>query len=96
MNQIKLVSWPAVSRRNFLGGSLAVSAGAVGAALLPRVSARASGTLSQGDESILRFLAALEILETDETKALARAKEITEFVLYNPLIETFELEVVKR
>jgi phosphoribosylformylglycinamidine synthase subunit PurS len=38
----------------------------------------------------------LEIGETDETKALAKAKEIAEFVLYNPLIETFELEVVKR
>lgn len=38
----------------------------------------------------------LEIAEADESKALARAKEITEFVLYNPLIETFELEVVRR
>jgi len=38
----------------------------------------------------------LEIPETEEGKALARAKEIAEFVLYNPLIETFELEVVKR
>lgn len=37
----------------------------------------------------------LEISEADEGRALARAKEITEFVLYNPLIETFELEVVK-
>jgi phosphoribosylformylglycinamidine synthase PurS subunit len=38
----------------------------------------------------------LEIGETDETRALAKAKEITEFVLFNPLIETFELEVVKK
>lgn len=38
----------------------------------------------------------LEIGESDESKALAKAKEIAEFVLYNPLIETFELEVVKR
>lgn len=38
----------------------------------------------------------LEIAESDEGKALAKAKEIAEFVLYNPLIETFELEVVKR
>ncbi len=38
----------------------------------------------------------LDINESDETKALARAKEIAEFVLYNPLIETYELEVVKR
>lgn len=37
----------------------------------------------------------LEIGESDEAKALARAREITEFVLYNPLIETFELEVVR-
>ncbi len=36
----------------------------------------------------------LDISETDQAKALAKAKEITEFVLYNPLIETFELEVV--
>lgn len=38
----------------------------------------------------------LDIGEDDEGKALAKAKEITEFVLYNPLIETYELEVVKR
>lgn len=38
----------------------------------------------------------LEIAESDESKALAKAREITEFVLYNPLIETFELEVVQR
>lgn len=37
----------------------------------------------------------LDISEVDETKALAKAKEIAEFVLYNPLIENFELEVVK-
>jgi phosphoribosylformylglycinamidine synthase len=38
----------------------------------------------------------LDIAESDEAKALSRAKEIAEFVLYNPLIENFELEVVKR
>ncbi len=38
----------------------------------------------------------LDIGETDESKALGKAREIVEFVLYNPLIETFELEVVKR
>jgi phosphoribosylformylglycinamidine synthase len=38
----------------------------------------------------------LEIPEGDEAKALAKAREIAEFVLYNPLIETFELEVVKK
>jgi phosphoribosylformylglycinamidine synthase PurS subunit len=37
----------------------------------------------------------LEVSENDEGKALAKAKEIAEFVLYNPLIETYELEVVK-
>lgn len=36
----------------------------------------------------------LNIEEEDKEKALAKAKEITEFVLYNPLIETYELEVV--
>ncbi|NJL25360.1 MAG: phosphoribosylformylglycinamidine synthase subunit PurS [Calothrix sp. SM1_5_4] len=38
----------------------------------------------------------LDLPESDEAAALAKAKEIAEFVLYNPLIETFELEVVKR
>lgn len=36
----------------------------------------------------------LDIEEVDREKALARASEICEFVLYNPLIETFELEVI--
>ena len=36
----------------------------------------------------------LEIPETDEQKALAKAAEICEFVLYNPLIEVYELEVL--
>lgn len=38
----------------------------------------------------------LDIPELTEEKALAKAKEIAEFVLYNPLIETFELEVVQK
>lgn len=38
----------------------------------------------------------LEIDESDEHKAMAKAKEIAEFVLFNPLIETYELEVIKR
>lgn len=38
----------------------------------------------------------LDTGETDEKRALDKAKEITEFVLYNPLIETFELEIVKK
>lgn len=37
----------------------------------------------------------LDISESDQAKALAKAKEITEFVLYNPLIENYELEVLK-
>lgn len=37
----------------------------------------------------------LDIDEDDQAKALAKAKEITEFVLYNSLIENFELEVLK-
>ncbi len=36
----------------------------------------------------------LDIEETDKDKALAKATQICEFVLYNPLIETFELEVL--
>lgn len=36
----------------------------------------------------------LEIDEKDREKALAKATEICEFVLYNPLIETYELEVL--
>jgi phosphoribosylformylglycinamidine synthase len=38
----------------------------------------------------------LDVSETDEAQALAKAKEIAEFVLYNPLIETYELEVVRK
>ena len=36
----------------------------------------------------------LDIEENDQERALAKAKEITEFVLYNPLIETYELEIL--
>jgi Ferritin-like domain len=57
------------SRRAFLGKSLAVGAGVVGAGLVadgfPALSAEASGSLTPGDAAILRFLAALETLETD-------------------------------
>ena len=54
-----------VSRRTFLGASLAVGAGAWGTTLIPEISAQASTGLTDGDAAILRFLAALEILETD-------------------------------
>lgn len=37
----------------------------------------------------------LELNEKSEDLALKRAQEIAEFVLYNPLIETFRLEVLK-
>ncbi|MEK6554470.1 MAG: phosphoribosylformylglycinamidine synthase subunit PurS, partial [Bdellovibrionota bacterium] len=36
----------------------------------------------------------IEVAETDKNKAIAKAQEMAEFVLYNPLIETFELEVL--
>jgi len=55
-----------ISRRSFLGKSLAVGAGTIGAGLLANTpAARASGGLTRGDASILRFLAAAEIIETD-------------------------------
>ncbi len=64
------------SRRSFLGKGLAVGAGAIGAGLLAnelpafakagRGHARLqSGQLTQGDVAILRFLAAVELIETD-------------------------------
>src|SRR5258707_5304051 len=53
-----------LSRRSFLGKSLAVGAGTIGAGLLANAStARASGGLTAGDKAILRFLAAAELIE---------------------------------
>ena len=55
-----------ISRRSFLGKSLAVGAGTVGAGLLANMpTARASGGLTPGDAALLRFAAAAEILEAD-------------------------------
>jgi len=55
-----------ISRRSFLGKSLAVGAGTIGAGLLPSIrTARASGGLTSGDAALLRFPAALELLEAD-------------------------------
>src|SRR5438874_13785130 len=55
-----------LSRRSFLGKSLAVGAGTIGVGLLPSArTARASGGLTTGDAALLRFAAAAEILETD-------------------------------
>ncbi len=64
----------AVSRRYFLGKSLAVGAGTIGAGLLanaaplPRPTPTPppiSGGLTAGDAALLRFAAAAEILEAD-------------------------------
>jgi len=55
-----------LSRRSFLGKSLAVGAGTIGAGLLTSTrTARASGGLTPGDAALLQFAAAAEILETD-------------------------------
>jgi hypothetical protein len=58
------------SRRDFLRTGLAVGAGALGAGLLVNgspsaVAAESSDALTKGDAAILRFLAAVEILEAD-------------------------------
>src|SRR5437870_12072861 len=61
-------SWKSlISRRSFLGKSLAVGAGTIGGAgLLTSIrNAEASGGLTPGDAALLRFAAAAEILETD-------------------------------
>ncbi len=60
----------ATSRRSFLRKGLVVGgAGTIGAGLLaagvPAFAKEASGGLTPGDEAILRFLSAAEILETD-------------------------------
>src|SRR3954465_6283670 len=52
-----------MSRRSFLGKSLAVGAGAMGVGLLAE-TAKASD-ITKGDIAILRWLAAAEIIETD-------------------------------
>jgi hypothetical protein len=55
-----------ISRRSFLGKSLVVGAGTIGAGLLPSIrTAEASGGLTPGDAALLRFAAAAEILEAD-------------------------------
>src|ERR1700757_2260550 len=56
----------AISRRSFLGKSLAVGAGTIGAGLFPNIrTAKASGGLTPGDAALLRFAAAAELLEAD-------------------------------
>jgi hypothetical protein len=59
-----------ISRRSFLGKSIAVGAGTMGAGLLANALAKpdngkGSPGLTPGDADILRFLAAAEIIETD-------------------------------
>src|SRR6266498_3483605 len=55
-----------ISRRLFLGKSLALGAGTIGVGLLGDTrTAEASGGLTSGDAALLRFPAALEILEAD-------------------------------
>jgi Ferritin-like domain len=55
-----------ISRRSFLGKSLAVGAGTIGAGFFINTrTARASGSITAGDAALLRFAAAAEILETD-------------------------------
>jgi hypothetical protein len=55
-----------ISRRSFLGKTIALGAGTVGAGLLGSIrTAEASGSLSRSDAALLRFPAALELLEAD-------------------------------
>jgi hypothetical protein len=55
-----------ISRRSFLGKTIALGAGTVGAGLLSSIrAAETSSTLSPGDAALLRFPAALELLEAD-------------------------------
>jgi Ferritin-like domain len=55
-----------ISRRSFLGKTIALGAGTVGAGLLGSIrTAEARGSLSAGDAALLRFPAALELLEAD-------------------------------
>jgi hypothetical protein len=55
-----------ISRRSFLGTSLTAGAGTIGVGLLGGTrNAEASGGLTPGDAALLRFPAALELLEAD-------------------------------
>jgi hypothetical protein len=56
----------AIRRRSFLGKTIALGAGTMGAGLLSSIrTAEASGGLTRGDAALLRFPAALELLEAD-------------------------------
>src|SRR5207244_11850197 len=56
-----------ISRRLFLRNSLAVGAGTLGAGVLggSRIAEASRGGLTPGDAALLRFPAALELLEAD-------------------------------
>jgi hypothetical protein len=56
-----------ISRRSFLGKSLAVGAGTIGIGVLggSRIAEASRGGLTTGDAALLRFPAALELLEAD-------------------------------
>ncbi|SRR6266481_5352793 len=56
-----------ISRRSFLGKSLAVGAGTIGVGVLggSRIAEASRGGLTTGDAALLRFAAAAEILEAD-------------------------------
>ncbi len=54
-----------ISRRSFLSKTIALGAGTVGAGLLSSVRAQTSSSLSAGDAALLRFPAALELIEAD-------------------------------
>jgi hypothetical protein len=56
-----------ISRRSFLGTSLAVGAGTIGVGVLggSRIAEASHGGLTTGDAALLRFPAALELLEAD-------------------------------
>src|SRR5712691_1653225 len=65
-NDFSKSQYSSISRRSFLGKSLAVGAGTIGAGLLASTrTAKASVALTSGDAAMLRFAAAAEILETD-------------------------------
>jgi hypothetical protein len=56
-----------ISRRSFLGRTIALGAGTVGAGMLTgiRTAVAATGSIRPGDAALLRFPAALELLEAD-------------------------------
>lgn len=66
MKEIRNTKNGAINRRSFLRKGIAVGAGTAAVGLLPgQAKPHSSRGLPPGDAAILRFLAALEILETD-------------------------------